>query len=134
MLISFRTKRFDVETPIPEGACYGEDLAKWLQGCLSGWKAMVYVEDWGGWAVLANKDTLRYLFVVYDHDIDDVTELGPKWVIRLFNEKDWKNWFRSLFLFKYIPPVAHDQVTAEIVHLLSGTEGIAEVTVEPLTI
>jgi hypothetical protein len=40
------------------------------------------------------------------------------------------NWFRSLF--KYTPPAAHDEVTAEIVQLLSGTDGIAGVTVEQL--
>jgi hypothetical protein len=129
MKISFRTKRFDVESPIPEGAFYGEDLAKWLQGCLSGWNAEVFAEDWG-WAVLARKDTISYIFGVYDGDINDVTELGPKWVIRLFNQRDLINWFRSLF--KYTPPVADDEVTAEIVQLLSGTDGIKEVTVEQL--
>ena len=41
------------------------------------------------------------------------------------------NWFRSLF--KYTPPAAHDEVTAEIVQLLSGTDGIAGVKVEQLT-
>ena len=130
MLISFRTKRFDTESSIPEGAFYGGDLSRWLQRCLSGWNAKVYPEDWG-WAVVARRETLSYLFGVYDHDINDVTELGPKWVIRLYNRKDLLNWFRSLF--KHSPPVADDEVTAEIVQLLSGTDGIAEVTVEKLT-
>jgi len=38
------------------------------------------------------------------------------------------NWFRSLF--KYTPPAAHDEVTAEIVQLLSGTDGIAGICAE----
>lgn len=133
MKISFRTKLFDVDSPELDDAYYGEDLAKWLQVRLSGWNAQVYQAD-SGWAVLARKGTFSYSFGVSDGWTNaDVTELGPKWVVYLYNRKDWKNWFRELFLFKYIPPVAHDEVVAEIVQLLSGTHGIAEVTVEQLT-
>jgi len=40
------------------------------------------------------------------------------------------NWFRSLF--KYTPRAAHHEVTTEIAQLVSGTDGIAGVTVEQL--
>ena len=62
----------------------------------------MYAEDWG-WAIEAKRSPYRYMIGVYDHDTNDVTENGPKWV------RD---------LIRYTPPAAHEVVTQEIVHIL----------------
>jgi hypothetical protein len=129
MRINFHTNLFDVPKDVPEGTFRGEDVARWLAGQLDGWQTSVVGEDWG-WAVLASKGDYGYIFGVYDHDTDEVTAQGPKWVIRLFNERDRGNWF--LKLFKNIPPVAHDEVVAEIVGILGRNKDISEVTIEAL--
>ena len=129
MRINFRSKLFDVSTEIPEDSFRGEDVARGLESQLSGWQTSVIGEDWG-WAVAAKKESLKYVFGIYDHDTDEVTEDGAIWVIRVFNRRDRSRWY--LRLFKYIPPVAHEEVLAEVVAILKRTEGITEVRVEPL--
>ncbi len=129
MRINFRSHRFDSSSTLPEGSFRGEDVATWLQAQLGSWDTSVVGEDWG-WAIVAKKADLRYIFGVYDHDNNDVTEDGPRWVIRAFNQKDRSH--RLLKLFKYIEPVTHEDVLTEIVDLLTRTDGVADVSVEPL--
>src|SRR4051812_39591825 len=129
MRINFRSKLFDVYTEMPEGTFRGEDVAKWFESQLSGWRTSVVGEDWG-WAVLAQKEGYKYLFGIYDHDTDEVTEDGPIWVLRVFNRKDRQRWY--LKLFKNVAPVAHEEVLAEVVAILKRTEGVSEVRLEPL--
>jgi len=129
MRINFRSNLFDVSSELPEGSFRGEDVARWLESQLSGWQTSVVGEDWG-WAVAAKKGDFYYVLGIYDHDLDEVTADGPRWVVRLFNRRDRQKWF--LKLFKNIAPVPHEEVLAEIVGLLKGTKGISEVTVEPL--
>jgi hypothetical protein len=129
VVISCRTKLFDVSSPIEDGAYYGEDFAKWLQLKLSDWQSEVFEEDWG-WAVLARNEGYRYIFGVYDHDTTDISEFGPKWVIRLYNQKDRSSWFKKLF--KCIPPVAHQEVVDQVVGVLKAQREISEIEVMPL--
>jgi len=129
MRVNFRSNRFDTASELPEGSFRGEDVAKWFDRQLSGWKTSVVGEDWG-WAIVAKKDDLDYVFGIYDHDTDEVNENGPIWVIRLFNRKDRSKWF--LKLFKNIAPVTHDAVLAEVVGILKRADGVSEVGVEPL--
>ena len=129
MMISLRTKRFDVTTPIEEGSFHGEDFARWLQSKLTGWYADVNAEDWG-WAVVARKGDYRYIFGIYDHDTNDVTEAGPKWVLRLYNQRDRTSWFKKIF--KYNPPKAHQEVVDEITAILKTDGELAEIQSEPL--
>jgi hypothetical protein len=49
---------------------------------------------------------------------------------RVFNRRDRQRWY--LKLFKYIVPVAHEEVLAEVVAILKRTKGVSEVTLEPL--
>jgi hypothetical protein len=129
MLIAFRTHLFDASGDLPEGRYHGGDLAKWLAARLPQWRTSVCEEDWG-WAVSGRKDKYRYLFGVYDHDTNDVTHDGPKWILRLYNKGDRSQWLRKLF--KYIPPVAHPEVVNEIVALLKQAEGITQIETELL--
>ena len=129
MMISLRTKIFDASSPMEEGSFHGEDFAKWLQAKLAGWKTDVVGEDWG-WAVYARKEGYRYNFGVYDHDTNDVTDAGPKWVLRLYNERDRSNWFKKMF--KYIPPKAHPEVVEEITGILKADGEFKEIQVESL--
>ena len=129
MLIAFRANLFDTSSDLPEGAFHGEDLAKWLEARLKGWQTRVHAEDWG-WAVLAQRDQYEYIFGVYDSDTNDVTENGPKWILRLYNQKDRSNWLKKLF--KYIPPTTDKEVTHEIVQLLEHADGVTNIEVESL--
>ena len=129
MMIAFRSNLFDTSRDKEEDSFYGEDLAKWLQAHLKEWQTSVVGEDWG-WAVLAKKGTHRYIFGVYDHDTNDVTAAGALWIIRLYNRRDYGSWFRSVF--KYTPPIAHDEVTKELVELLRQANGVCDVKVEAL--
>lgn len=129
MLVSMRTNKFDASSDIEDGAFRGEDLAKWLQSRMPDWQSDVVEEDWG-WAVVTRKGEYHYIFGVYDHDTTDQTEPGPKWVLRLYNQKDKTPWFKKLF--KNVPPTAHTEVVDEVVAILKSEEGISEVTVSPL--
>ena len=129
MMVSFRSKVFGASAPKSDGSFYGEDLARWLEARLVGWKTSVVGEDWG-WAVLANKGQLKYMFGVYDHDTDEVTENGPKWVVRLFNLRDRSGWFKKLF--KNIPPKAHQEVVDEVVGVLRDSREVLDIRVDPL--
>jgi hypothetical protein len=129
MLIAFRSKLFDASGALPEGKFHGEDLAKWLAEHLDKWQSQVYAEDWG-WEIVAKRDQYQYMFGVYDHDTNDVNENGPKWVVRLYNQRDHSNWLRKLF--KYIPPVADKEVTQEIMQTLKQIADIAQIEIEQL--
>jgi hypothetical protein len=129
MRVNFRSKLFDADSELPEGSFRGEDVAKWLDRQLSGWKTSVVGEDWG-WAITAKKGQFHYTIGIYDHDTDEVTENGPIWVVRLFNRNDRSKWF--LKLFKNIAPVTHEEVLAEVVGILKRTDGVSEVSVEAL--
>lgn len=129
MKISFRTDIFDTERSLPDDAFYGEDLAKWLAERLTGWSVGVVPEDWG-WAVTGRKSEYAYIFGVYDHDTNDKTDQGALWVLRLYNQKDKTSRFKKLF--KYVPPVAHEEVVTEVASILTGSAGIADVSIEPL--
>lgn len=129
MMISFRTKLFDTRSPIQDGEFHGRDVAEWLSKGLAGWRVEVVPEDWG-WAVIALKEPYSYVFGVYDHDINDVTEHGAQWVLRLYNQRDGTPWFKKLF--KYVPPVAHSEVTEEILQILSRLDGVTGISTAPL--
>jgi hypothetical protein len=123
-MISCRTKLFKVSPSAEEGVFDGGDFAKWLGGKLAGWETDIIEEDWG-WAATAQKTGYDYIFGIYDHDTLDVTNLGPKWVIRLYNQSDKSNWFKRLF--KYIPPKAHEEIVNEIVGILKSEEAIKDI-------
>jgi len=129
MLISFRTRQFDSESTLPEDSYYGEDVARWLASQLPAWSTSVIPEDWG-WAVTARKNEYRYIFGVYDHDINDLTDEGVRWIVRIFNQKDDTNWFKKLF--RDTPPLAHNEVVSELVQILKEAEGIAAISTAPL--
>lgn len=129
MMISARTKQFAAATPMEEGSFRGEDFAKWLQSKLTGWQTDVAAEDWG-WAIVARKGEYHYIFGVYDHDTDDVTDAGPKWVLRLYNQRDSSCWFKKIF--KYIPPKAHQEVVDEVTGILKADCSFTEVQTKPL--
>jgi hypothetical protein len=130
MMISFHSKTFDVSAPKDnDDSFYGEDLARWLEGRLVGWKTSVVGEDWG-WAVLASKGKFKYMFGVYDHDTNEVSDNGPRWVLRLFNRRDRTDWFKKLF--KHIPPKAHQEVIDEVVGVLRHSREVSDISVEPL--
>ena len=116
MTIFFRTTRFDTSSEQTDDSFYGEDLAQWLAGALSGWETSVDAEDWG-WAVGASRDSHLYLIGVYDHDVTDVSDQGPRWCLRLNNQRDRSvPWYKKLF--RHVEPMAHPEVVAEIEALL----------------
>ena len=129
MMISFHSKAFDASEPENEDSFRGEEVARWLEARLVGWKTSVAAEDWG-WSVVANKGHLKYELGVYDHDTNEVNDNGPRWVLRLYNLRDRSDWFRKLF--RYIPPKAHQQVVDEVVGLLRNSEEVSDIRVEPL--
>lgn len=129
MMISFRTKQFDTQSTLAEGAFHGEDVAEWLASKLVGWSVGVIPEDWG-WAITARKNDYAYIFGIYDHDTNDVTDEGALWVVRLFNQKDKTSWFKKLL--KHIPPIAHEEVTAEVLQVLQSAAGVTFISTEPL--
>ena len=129
MMISFRSKIFDSSIEEDTEQFLGEDVAKWIASRLSGWNTSVVGEDWG-WAVLAARPHFKYVIGVYDHDVDDVTDGGAKWVIRLFNERDRSGWLKKLF--RYVPPKAHEEVVAEVVGLLRSSRDVSNIEVEAL--
>lgn len=130
MTLFFHTQRFDTASDKSDDRFYGEDLARWLSSELTGWKGNVVEEDWG-WAVVATKGTLHYVFGIYDHDTDELTENGPRWCIRIFNQRDNSTpWFRKLF--RNIPPVADPGVIEEISGLLSRQPDFHDIRQEPL--
>jgi len=117
MTLFFHSQRFDTSSDKADDRFYGEDLARWLSSELTGWKSDVVEEDWG-WAVVATKDKLHYIFGIYDHDTDELTENGPRWCIRIINQRDNSTpWLKKLF--RNVPPVAHPDVIEEITRLLS---------------
>lgn len=129
MMITFHSKTFDVSTVRNDDSFHGEDLAQWLEARLTGWNTSVVDEDWG-WAVLADRGQFKYIFGVYDHDTDEVTENGPRWVIRLFNRRDRSDWFKKMF--KNIPPKAHQEVIDEVVGVLRASGEVSDIRVAPL--
>jgi hypothetical protein len=130
MMISLRTKMFDAASLMEEGTFHGEDFAKWLQSKFLGWKLDIVDEDWG-WSVYGKKERFRYNFGIYDLDTDDVNDNGPKWILRIYNERDWRSWFKSWV--KYTPPVAHKEVVEEVLEILKAEPNIKEIEVEPLS-
>jgi hypothetical protein len=96
---------------------------------LVGWRVGVVREDWG-WAVTATKEQYRYIFGVYDHDTNDVTEQGALWVLRLYNQRDRTPWFKKLL--KHIPPVAHEEITEELMQILRCSDGVTDISMQPL--
>ena len=129
MMVAFRSNLFDASSSKRDDSFYGVDLAKWLQGLLPTWQTSVVGEDWG-WAVLARKGPYKYMFGVYDHDTCDVTDAGALWIIRVYNRRDRRSWFRDLF--KYTPPKAHDEVMNELLNALRQAPGVADVRAEAL--
>lgn len=134
MTFSFRTTRFHHQNPAgdDDGTFQGEDVARWLAGALSGWTTDVVAEDWG-WAVLATRGGARYIFGVYDHDLDpgDTDPRGARWILRLFNQQKDPSvpWYRRLFT--NVPPVAAPEVIAEVEALLRAQPDFAAVQQEP---
>ena len=130
MTLFFHSKRFDFESAKEDDRFYGEDLARWLSSQLAGWRSDVVEEDWG-WAVVATKDDLHYIFGVYDHDTNELTENGPRWCIRIFNQRDKSTpWFKKLL--RNVPPVADPVVINDIERLLSGQPDFHDVQKEAL--
>ena len=129
MQISFRSKLFDTISDKADDSFYGQDIANLVSKKLLDWKTDVFEEDWG-WCILASKRNYNYIIGVYDHDVDDVNELGSLWYIRLFNENDNSNWLKKLF--KHIPPKAHEEVVAEIDMILKESKDVKDIHIEPL--
>ena len=130
MTLFFHSKRFDFESAKEDDRFYGEDLARWLSSQLAGWRSEVVEEDWG-WAVVATKGDLSYIFGVYDHDTNEMTENGPRWCIRIFNQRDKSTpWFKKLL--HNVPPVAHPAVIHEIETILSSQPDFYDIQKEPL--
>ena len=127
MMITFRSKVFDSSAPKSGQTFYGEDLARWLEARLVGWNTSVVDEDWG-WAVLANKGPLKYIFAVYDHDTNEITDDGPRWVVRVFNLGNREDWFK--ILFKHDPPRAHQEVIDEVFGVLRNSREVSDIRVE----
>lgn len=131
MTLFFHTNRFDTDTKVEEGCFLGEDVAHWLAESLTRWDTGVFEEDWG-WAVTATRDDYKYLFGVYDHDLDETNDHGPRWCIRIYNERDKSTpWYKKLI--RHVPPVAHDEVVAEIQSLIDGQADFSDSAQEPLT-
>jgi hypothetical protein len=136
MTFSFRTHRFDAkpQPPDEDGVFKGKDAAEWLGKALAqnGWSTSVISEDWG-WAVMGIQGEKRYVFGVYDHDLEegDPGPEGARWVLRLFNQQMDPNvpWYRRLFVYE--APVASAEVIAEIEALLKGQPDFAAVQREP---
>lgn len=128
MTCFFRTKRFDTAPGTSEEAFRGEDVARWLCGELSGWKANVDLEDWG-YAVSAVRGDEACIFGIYDHDIDDVNEQGPRWCIRITNLRDRSvPWYKKLF--RNVPPVAAPEVVAEVESILRRQSDFHDIQLE----
>ena len=130
MTIFFRTHQFDTSSKKEDYQFYGEDLAIWFSSNLDGWKYSVYEEDWG-WCIDAQKGNYSYMFGVYDHDISDENKSGNRWCIRVYNQNDKSHWFKKIF--KYIPPVADDEVTQEILDVLKEKSDFSDIEIETLT-
>lgn len=126
--IRFRSLVFNTDE-LPEGRFRGEDVAAWLAGRLTGWKAEAAEEDWG-WSVYAKKSGYSYLFGVYDYDLNDRTEEGPLWRISIYNRKDWASLLKGVL--KYRAPIPHSEVVSEIENILRSNRDLVAIEQEEI--